>query len=107
VAELEVSLPVVAAAPAYVGPLTWDDRHWRCCRTCLVEWTGDATCFLDRAHRGDQGRLRSWCRHGRRRVRHVGADICGRCETHDPSDFTPEFYDALSLTADRVLAESR
>jgi hypothetical protein len=95
----------MAAAPAYIGPLTWDDSRWRCCRICLAEWTGDTSCFLERSHPGDPGRLRSWCRHGRRRVRVAGADVCRVCATHDPGDLTPEFHDAFALAADRVLAD--
>ena len=95
----------IAAAPAYTGPLTWDDSRWRCCRTCLVEWTGTTGCFLELTHPGEAGRLRSFCHHGRRRVRRPGAEVCGECRTHEPADFTPEFHDAFSLAADRALAQ--
>jgi len=95
----------IAAAPAYTGPMTWDDSRWRCCRTCLVEWTGSSGCFLERSHPGEPGRLRSFCHHGQRRVRRPGAALCGECKTHDPADFTEEFHDAFSLAADRALAQ--
>jgi hypothetical protein len=95
----------IAAAPAYTGPMTWDDSRWRCCRACLVEWTGGTGCFLEPSHSGERGRLRSFCHHGRRRVRGPGNDVCGECETHDPADFTAEFHDAFSLAADRALAD--
>jgi hypothetical protein len=95
----------IAAAPAYTGPLTWDDSRWRCCRTCLAEWTGSNPCFLDRSHPGEPGRLRSFCHHGRHRVRRPGAELCGVCKTHDPAEFTEEFHDAFSLAADRALAQ--
>ena len=99
-----VALSMIAAAPAYTGPMTWDDRRWRCCRVCSVEWTGSSTCFLEPSHPGEQGRLRSFCRHGLRRVRTSGTDVCPDCETHNPADFTAEFHDAFSLAADRALA---
>jgi hypothetical protein len=102
-----VPLSTIAAAPGYTGPMTWDDSRWRCCRTCLVEWTGTTGCFLEPSHPGEPGRIRSFCRHGLRRVRLAGADVCLECETHAPADFTAEFHDAFSLAADRVLAEVR
>ncbi|MGH8975099.1 MAG: hypothetical protein ACRD0C_18095 [Acidimicrobiia bacterium] len=93
---------VPAGLPAYLGSLTWDDGGWRCCRICDVEWGGDGRCFMVPSHPGGPGRLRSWCPHGLRRVPGVGAPLCSRCECHAPADFTPEFMDALALTADRV-----
>ena len=100
-----VRLSTIAAAPSYTGPMTWDDSRWRCCRTCLVEWTGPAGCFLEPAHPGEAGRIRSFCRHGLRRVRRPGADLCVECATHNPADFTDEFHDAFALAADRALAD--
>ena len=93
----------LAAAPAYVGPPTWEDTGWRCCRACHVEWIGETACFLDPAHPGDVGRLDSWCRHGLRLVRGPGVTVCARCQSHGASDFTGEFMDAFALAADRAL----
>ncbi len=89
--------------PAYVGPLTWDDTGWRCCRTCDVEWVGEGRCFLDSRHAGVRGRLRSWCRHGLRRIAGEAGPVCPWCEQHGASDFTPEFLDVFALAADRAL----
>lgn len=96
-------LAIPAAVPAYVGPPTWHDQGWRCCRICDVEWGGDTGCFVNSAHPGVPGRLGSWCRHGLRLVEGAGADVCPHCERHDPSDYTAEFMEAFSLAADRVL----
>jgi hypothetical protein len=93
----------MAAGPAYVGPFTWDDTGWRCCRACDVEWVGETVCFLEPDHPGDAGRLDSRCRHGLRLVRGPGVPVCTRCGTHAASDYTPEFMDAFALAADRAL----
>ncbi len=93
---------VPTAIPAYVGPFTWDDGGWRCCLPCDVEWVGDGRCFLEPSHPGVPGRLRSWCTHGLRRVPGAGLPVCPSCQSHAPSDFTPEFMDALAIIADRV-----
>lgn len=92
------------AAPAYVGPLTWADEGWRSCPVCDAEWIGDGPCFLNPTHSGHDGRLRSWCPHGLRRVPGEGAPLCPDCERHETSDFTPEFMDLFALSADRALA---
>jgi hypothetical protein len=92
------------AAPAYMGPLTWNDAGWRSCPTCEVEWVGGGPCFLEPAHAGHDGRLRSWCPHGLRRVPGAGAGLCPQCERHEASDLSPEFVDSFALGADRVLA---
>jgi hypothetical protein len=102
-----VSISKIAAAPAYTGPMTWDDSRWRCCRTCSAEWTGSAACFLEPSHAGERGRLRSYCHHGLRRVRDAGGNLCTECTTHNRADFTAEFHDAFSLAADRALADLR
>jgi hypothetical protein len=91
------------AAPAFLGPPTWNDTGWRCCRACNVEWFGETVCFLDPAHLGDAGRLGSWCRHGLRLVRQPGVALCGRCHSHEASEFTREFMDAFALAADSAL----
>ncbi|MGH9034139.1 MAG: hypothetical protein ACRD0O_00115 [Acidimicrobiia bacterium] len=93
----------LAAAPAYVGPQTWDDTGWHCCRACNGEWIGEMTCFVDPAHAGDAGRLDAWCRHGLRLVPWPGLPLCARCRSHRASDFTDEFLDAFALAADRAL----
>jgi hypothetical protein len=92
------------AVPAYVGPLTWDDAGWRSCPACDVEWIGGGPCFLDPAHAGHDGRLRSWCPHGLRRVPGDGERLCPACERHEASDFSPEFLESFALAADRALA---
>lgn len=97
-------LRVPLAVPAYVGPLTWDDAGWRSCPTCDTEWVGEGPCFLNPAHPGHTGRLRSWCPHGLRLVPGQGAPLCPDCERHAPSDFSPEFMEQFAITADRALA---
>ena len=92
------------AVPAYTGPLTWDDAGWQSCPACDAEWIGAGPCFLNPAHPGHAGRLRSWCPHGLRRVPGEGAGLCPECKRHDLSELSPEFVDSFALMADRALA---
>jgi len=96
-------MPTPVFGPAFIGPLTWDDSGWRCCRTCDAEWRGETPCFVEPSHAGASGRLRSWCGHGLRCVPGPDGTVCQQCDQHGPSDFTPEFLDAFALAADWAL----